>query len=150
VTASPYGDWLAWLEEFAAGGYPPLTGLVPLDDPELGGYAVNRLVERFVDAVVARFGLWQAELERQLGGALRLGGGHPAAALLDARRRLRALRQVASDPLIPQDLRAEAGKALEEMVASAQRDLERSLERRRGAETLLALVRGTPLTGRDI
>jgi hypothetical protein len=64
------------------------------------------------------------------------------ALLVDARRRLRPLRALTENPLLPATLRDPLRDALREMLTSAQDSLERSVRRQpQNAERLLAVVR---------
>jgi hypothetical protein len=150
VPDSPYAAWIAWVDVFAAGRAPAPdgSGLVPIDDPRLGGYAGNRVIERFGEALAKRVDQWSGMLNRELAAALRNPDASLGPVLVGARGRLNRLRsELASVPLIPA-VAQEAQRALDTVAATAQRSLEDALRGRPQNSAALAEVRRTPLTAR--
>jgi hypothetical protein len=140
-----YGQWAAWLGDFALGRESEeLDSLPPLRIEDLGSVAAARLSQRCAEALSQRLRLWSERFSRDLERARRADDLRQA--LGSARSRLNSLRALASSPLLFEELRTSMERQLQEVLERAQQDLERELERAgSGEETLLRIAREQPL-----
>jgi hypothetical protein len=140
-----YGQWSAWLADFALGSESEdLDSLPPVRIEDLGSVAAARLAQRCAEALSQRMRLWSERFSRDLERA-RLADDLRRS-LSSARSRLNPLRALASSPLLFEELRTSLERQLQEVLEQAQRDLERHAEQAgSGEETLLRIVREQPL-----
>jgi hypothetical protein len=137
-----YGQWSAWLADFALGSESEeLDSLPSVGIEQLGSVAAARLSQRCAEALSSRLRLWSECFSRDLERA-RLADDLRRA-LGSARGRLSPLRALASSPLLFEELRVSLERQLQEVLERAQRDLEQHAGS--GAETLLRIVREQPL-----
>ncbi len=141
----PYAAWASWLDAFAAGADLPSRHLTPVDE-HLGPQMQERLLRRVAAAFEARARIWGDTLRRHLSAGVVREPAELGALLVAARGRLRPLRALAADTRLPPEVRTNLRDALEELLRSAQDNLEHSVRRRpHGAERLLAIVRENSL-----
>jgi hypothetical protein len=140
-----YGQWSAWLADFALGSESEeLDSLPSVSIEQLGSVAAARLSQRCAEALSSRLRLWSECFSRDLERA-RLADDLRRA-LGSARSRLSPLRALASSPLLFEELRVSLERQLQEVLERAQRDLEQHTERAgSGEEILLRIVREQPL-----
>jgi hypothetical protein len=140
-----YAAWASWLDAFGRGEDLPDAHLAPVDE-RMGPHMTERLLRLLAAAFETRGKRWGDLLTRHLASETVRRPSELAAALVAARGRLRPLRRLAEDRRLPEQVRAELAKSLEQMTRTAQDSLEQSARRQAGgSEQILAVVRSNSL-----
>lgn len=140
-----YGQWSAWLADFAEGKEDvPLDSLPPVRIEDVGARAAARTCQRCVDSLNQRMRYWSQRFSRDLEHS------HSASdvrrALGCARIRLVPMRALAASPLLFDELRDGLQQQLQTVLDEAQHDLERhALAAGTEREVLLRIVREQPV-----
>jgi len=149
--SSGYQEWAAFLERWSEGGPVDSAHLGPLAVEAFAGDTWRRLTDRFTAALSRRLELWQAALARATAAAT--DEFEYGRALQQSRAGLRALRGLAGDQRLPEDLRTGLTGIVDGAVAGMQKQLEQSVDRLRGtgdadrrAEARRRTLRANPLT----
>jgi hypothetical protein len=140
-----YGQWSAWLTDFASANESELPdALPPMRVEDLGSRAASRLCQRCVDALNQRLQLWTELFSRDLQRAKH--AGDVRLALSSARVRVGPMRALVTSPLLLEELRVNLDEQFQRVLDEAQQDLERGATfPGREHEALLRLVRELPL-----
>ncbi|HWG28498.1 hypothetical protein [Actinospica sp.] len=148
---SGYQEWAAYLERWSEGGQVDPSALGPLDQEAFAGDTWRRLTDRFTGALSRRLELWQASLGRSTSAAA--DEFEYGRALQQSRTGLRAIRTLAADERLPEELRTGLTGIVDGAVTSMQEQLEKRVDRLRGtgdanrrAEARLRTLRENPLT----
>jgi len=146
-----YGAWAGAMDRWAQGEPVDAFALPPLTRGQFDAGTWARLANRITTALSTRLIAWATATSRSIGQAR--GEFATAQALTQARAGLRAIRGVASSPLIPDDLRAQLVRLVDDQVRQAQEQLERQVQAavrdgldRRYAEQRLRTIRDNALT----
>jgi hypothetical protein len=140
-----YGQWSAWLTEFASAKESELPDVLPaMRIEDLGSRAAARLCQRCVDALNQRLQHWTELFSRDLQRAKYVGDVRLA--LSSARGRVGPMRALVTSRLLLEELRVNLSEQLQGVLDEAQQDLERHANLSgREHEELLRLVRELPL-----
>jgi len=146
-----YGAWADGMDRWARGETADPAALPAITREQFDTDTWARLTNRIVTAVNARLIAWATATSRSIGHAR--GEFAVAQALAQARDGLRVIRGVAVTPQLPEDLRVQLLKLVDEQVSQAQTQLERQVEAmtrdgldRRYAEQRLRTIRDNALT----
>lgn len=148
-----YGAWAEVMDRWAR-GEPADPGALPtLTREQFDGDTWARLTDRITDALNTRMVAWAATTSRGINHAH--GEFGVAQALAQSRVGLRTIRDVASCLPLPDDLRGQLVKLIEDQVRQAQEQLERHVDSatrqwggldRQSAERRLRTIRDNALT----
>jgi hypothetical protein len=103
----------------------------------LGPHMQVRLSEHVVAAYQGRLQLWHQTFQRDLDAAIRAGGREVGATLVEARRRVGPLHNLATSPLLYEDLKRLLLEDLEADLRSTQESLEKEARKDPRVERLL-------------
>ena len=149
--SSGYQEWAEYLERWSEGGQADSAALGPLDQDAYAEDTWRRLSNRFTAAMNKRLELWQASLGRAVAAAA--DEFECGRALQQSRAGLRAIRALATDERVPEHLRTGLTGIVDGAVRSMQEQLEKNVDRMRGAgdadrrvEARLRTLRENPLT----
>ncbi|MFE2639330.1 hypothetical protein ACFXKS_22275 [Streptomyces scopuliridis] len=121
-----YETWAAFLTDWAAGGRSDGAGLPALRQEDFAADTWDRLRLRLTDALSARLQRCADALGTALGEAAdEFSVGR---ALAQARSGLHPVRALATHPGLPEDLRPQLLKMVDDATRSLQQDLERAVE----------------------
>ena len=145
-----YADWAEFLEGWARGGIGMERVPGELVQEDFDSATWQRLLARVQNAVEARTTSWSSALSAALGAASdEFSMGR---ALTQSRSGLCALRDLASVPGLPGDLRQQLGSQIDGQIRSLQQNLEDQASHLRAAgqfalaETYLRAIRDNKLT----
>ncbi|MGH4020782.1 MAG: hypothetical protein ACRDT0_16465 [Pseudonocardiaceae bacterium] len=142
-----YNGWATFLERWGAGEATDSTHLPPLEPADFTGDTWERLVLRLTDAISRRLRSWADALTRAM--AESTDEFTVGRALSQARSGLRAVRDLAQHPGLPQDLRDRLVDLVDRQVDSAQQSLEEQVDRMRSNGVDAQLVEARRRTIRD-
>lgn len=140
-----YGQWSAWLADFAENREDaPLASLPAARIEDLGAKAAARLCQRCAVALNERLRKWDRSFLRDMERVR--SANEMRQALSSARSRLIPLRALADSPLLFEDLRSDLQAQLQKVLGETQENLESHAQRQGGhGEMLLRIVREQPL-----
>jgi hypothetical protein len=122
-----YQTWVGFLRAWAAFEPVDPAALPPLEQEHFEADTWVRLTGHILTAFTARLARWSEDLVRALNEARdEFGFGRE---LAHARTGLRSVRALAAHPGLPETLRTELGRLIDERIPALQAQLEQNLER---------------------
>jgi hypothetical protein len=125
-----YPEWAEYLERWGRGERPDDSGLSPLEQRDFAGDTWARLTNRLLEAMNQRLQAWQAALAKATDGVISDEFGY-GRALQQGRDGVRPVLALATDPRLPEDLRARLTDLIENHLRQTQTRLEDHLRQQR-------------------